>query len=286
MAGLGSYSLSILAKDLEHIYFDGGLLVNDLQGINPPELRMTSYPSPLHNISYVNYMTYAPRKITAVARLMNKEHCSIWNLRQQLFRAFNPLRGPFILYFTLEDRNTVYFLRDVMLADILDSPVVASGDYQYAEFPLSLIAYDPMWYSLIHTYSYPAYEILEIPGVFLTYTSTIVLGGNYRSKPVFTCVGPLKHVKITSSYNTDIYLELFEDVVNGETVTIDTRQGIVYNQLGEARALTKESSLLTFTLSPTADVPTGFNTITVYADNVSMGSSAITLVTYDTYYAV
>ena len=283
MAGLGSYSVSIIAKDLERIYFDGGLLLNDLQGINPPELRLTSYASPLRNISYVQYLTYAPRKITAIARLMSKERCSIWNLRQDLIRAINPLRGPFTLCFTLEDRYTTYSLRDVMLGDALDAPVVASKDYKYAEFPVSLIAYDPMWYGAATTYTFDdvsVYSIISEVGVSFT------VGGNYRCKPVITCTGPMANVKITSVYNTDIFLELFTGIALGETVTIDTRLGIVYNQLGESVALTKESSLLSFFLAPTLDVPVGFNAVTVYASGATIGTSSIVFTIADTYYAV
>ena len=286
MAGLGSYSVSIITKDLEHIYFDGGLLVNDLQGIAPPELRMTSFPSPLRDITYVDYTTYAPRKITAFARLSSKKRCSIWVLRQELFRAFNPLRGPVTLCFNLEDRNLTYYLNSVILGDILDSVVSSNGDIQYAEFPLSLLACDPMWYGLSHTYLSGAIDGFGR----IDETTTIVVDGNWRSKPIITLTGPMENVKIASVYNTDIFIELFYGIDAGEVVTVDTRYGLVYNQLGDTVALTKDSSMSSFFFAPTILTPTGFNAITVYATDCDPGVysavSTIAIVSFDTYYAV
>jgi hypothetical protein len=308
MTGLGSYSVSIITSDGERIHFDGGLLFNDLQGINPTELRMASYPAPLRDLTYINYHTYAPRKITAVARLMSKRRCSIWVLRQELIHALNPLRGPFTLCFELEDRNVVFKMKDVILGDALDSVVTAAGDPYYAEFPISLTANDPTLHGLSHTTSYTqnagvmaelffpiTFDVGASPGTIwfnpagftIDWTDTVVVNGNWRAKPTIIFTGPMKRARVQSMFNTDLLIQLQENVPTGRVVTVDTRLGKVYNDLGVDLPLTKNSRMNSFFFTPSILAPTGVNAVWVYAEQCEVGgSSKIEIVVDDTYYAV
>jgi hypothetical protein len=276
--GTGAYLVTVITVDGTKYTFDGKTPMRIVSGTAMPEARITNSAKPLQNYSYVEYRSFAPRKLEVIVQIAGGDNRNVWAVRQRLLRIFNPLMGPFTFILSYPNKNERYCAYDVLLTGPMDAPLNTKGDARYAEFPLSLTAYDPFWYGVTHTEKYKVgdSETLVVPD------------GTGYAKPVITFDGPLTDPVLTNTIWTGIApfkIHVLGVIANGDSVVVDTRHLTVTRTSGvTGAALSSDSTLNSFGLIPASLGALGNNHIDFTDTPISIGFATLTW--QDTYYAI
>lgn len=276
--GTGAYLITVKTVDGDKYVFDRRTPMRIVTGMGIPESRITNSANPLQNFSYVEYRTFAPRKLAVVIQIAGGSNRSVWATRQQLIRIFNPLRGPFTFILSYPNKNEMYYAYEVLLTDVMDAPLDTKGDARYAEFPLSLTAYDPFWYGAEHTEEYAIEEEETL----------VVSAGTAFAKPIVTFTGPLTDPELTNEIwagVTPYKLHVLGAIAAGDSVVVDTRLRTVTRTSGAGVALSYDSTLNSFGLIPATLGALGNNHIDSSADVAYVGNQ-ITLTWQDRFCAL
>ena len=286
--GTGAYLVTILTVDGDKYTFDGKTPLRIVSGTAMPEARITNSAKPLQNYSYVEYRSFAPRKLAVIVQIAGGNNRSVWAVRQKLIRVFNPLRGPFTFILSYPNKNELYYAYDVLLTEPMDCPLNTKGDARYAEFPLALTAYDPFWYGITNTDTITA----TLDGAATAEDFNLAIGTAY-AKPVITFTGPMADPILTNtiwSGLTPFKLHVLGYIASGETVVVDTRH-LTVTRTGSVlgAALSYDSTMNSFGLIPPALGALGINHLSFEADSGSIydpATGTVTIVWQDTYYAL
>jgi hypothetical protein len=276
--GTGAYLVTFLTVDGEKYTFDGKTPLRIVSGTGMPEARITNSAKPLQNFSYVEYRTFAPRKLACVVQIAGGNNRNVWAARQRLIRVLNPLRGTFTFIYSYPNKNEVYYAYDVLLTEPMDCPLDTRADARYAEFPLALTAFDPFWYGATNTEMYMVDDSETL----------VVSAGTAHAKPVITFTGPLTDPILTNTIWSGIApfkIHVLGAIAGGDSVVVDARHLTVTRTSGTGAALSSDSTLLSFGLIPAALGALGNNHIDITATGAYVGSQ-ITMTWQDTYYAL
>lgn len=277
VVGTGAYLVTVLTGDGDKYTFDGHTPLRIVSGTAIPEARITNNANPLQNYSYVEYRSFAPRKIAAVVQIAGGSNKTVWAVRQKLIRLFNPLRGPFTFILSYPNKNEIYYAYNVMLTDAMDCPLDTKGDARYAEFPLALTAFDPFWYGASHRLIYST-GTTDVP----------VVVGTALIKPVITITGPITDPGITNTIWSGVApfkLQVLGAIANGDSVIIDTKNRMVTRTSGAGVALSSDSTMNSFGFIPEQLGALGINTIVLSATVPGVGFE-FQIDWQDTYYAL
>jgi len=282
--GPGTYLVEVETCDGERFVFSGKTQVRILIGRSAPETRITENARPLQNHSYVEYSTFQPRRITATLQVIGEDAFHMWKLRQDMYRIFNPFKGPFTLRLTHLHRGVTYTAYNVLLVDAMDSPLDTKVDPRYSEFALTLTAFDPFWYGASHTL-----ELGSLSGDPGEASDTLTLtAGNYWASPRVQFIGPMTNPVLTNVIFKNVpgkKLELLGSVPALHYVMVDTRLKTVTSTFTPKLALKHDSNLNSFGLIPDALGAAGDNYLTLSATGYTSASKVV-LWWDDTYYAI
>jgi hypothetical protein len=282
--GLGTYLVEVETCDGERYAFDGKTQIRILTGRSAPETRITENARPLQNHSYVEYSTFAPRRMTATLQILGEDAAHMWKYRQDMYRIFNPFKGPFTLRLTHLLRGATYTAYNVLLTDAMDSPLDTKVEPRYSKYALTFTAYDPFWYGADNTL-----EIGSLSGTPGSASSTLtVTDGNYWASPRVQFIGPLTNPVLSNTIYKGVppkKLELLGTVPALHYVVVDTRLKTVTSSFTPQITLKHDSNLNTFGLIPRALGADGANRLALSATGYTSASKVV-LTWDDTYYAI
>jgi len=284
IGGLGSYLVSVEDVNGSVYTFDGNTQLRILTGRSAPETRTASSALPLQNYSRVEYNAFLPRRLTAVLQVLGEDAAHMWKCRQDMYRVFNPFKGPFTLHVTYPQKGVTYTAYNVMLSDAMDSPLDTKRDPRYSEFALSMTALDPFWYGTHHVVQYTGFT--GTPGAIST-TLTLT-AGNYWASPLVRFYGPFTAIAIFNTIWKNVTpkkLDVRMALAAGQSLSVDCRFKRVTSTVTPELALWHDSNLNTFGLIPESLGSGGVNNLDIY----SFGYTANTIVQVewdDTYYAI
>jgi len=200
-------------------------------------------PEPLHQITQAPFQNgadraltlYEPREISFNVLVWGPGYYSLEQNRQYLGLAFNSLLGPGTLVYEREDGQS-FSLSCIANGKTPSEPF--EEDSNYCKVTISLIAYDPFWYSYpqIRT-DFGAGTPLQFPFKFdfrfpsSSPVETVTNNGNVATPISFAITGVIEDPTITRTYTDEYGTQISEalsftlTMTAGEVLTITTGPG-------------------------------------------------------------
>ena len=257
--------------------------LTEVSGLAMPRMEHRTSRSPFQHGETLLGTVLRPRIVQVVMHLRGCDRPQMWALRTQMLELMNPLLGVFKFQILFDDGN-IFELRNVVFDAGFTAGTVRQIQPETQSLAFRLIAYDPVWYSLLESIEASSAELepwLVFPMAFpimfdiadaLSEIVEAINSGNWISHPMIIFSGPMEG-PIVENLTTDEKLELIYAIGAGEVVTIDTTPGVktVTNNSGDNLLgyLSSDSDLGTFHLDPSPLAPLGVNEI--YFSGINLG---------------
>lgn len=279
-------------------------------GYGMPPIQYITQRGPFQNGESVLDYRINTRTIQLTHRRNECDRNGYWTGRSELINFLRPNRQPTSLFQTFVLRKILPdgSKRDIRVLYNSGLGFRPSQTEQWDEWSIQetivFLAHDPIFFdpdenTVSITPPVTSGSNLEFSITFpIRFSSranaaeeTIEYNGNYKSFPIITLKGPMRHPVIRNISTGDL-LEFNNDyeLATGEFLTIDTTFGqktIVDsngdNQIGQ---LTEDSDLTSFHIAPDPEAEDGENQIGFTADSMLTDISAVSIRYYDRYIGI
>jgi len=211
-------------------------LLMGVKGLHePPEVFHVTTQAPFQNGADRSLSLYEPREVTIPIKVIAPDYQSLEQAGQALALVFDALQGPGTLVYTRDDGEQ-FSLTCIANGKCPGEP--SDETNRSYNTTISLIAYDPFWYSYPTTRTdFGAGTPLQFPFKFpfkfptTTPSHTITNEGNVAAPVTITITGEIVNPTITRVYTDKYGAEVSETLsftltmAAGEVLTITTGPG-------------------------------------------------------------